>query len=172
MKRSLAAAALATAAIAAAPAAAHASVTPDPAIAWNQFLLTVQATATNQPATIHPTYDLAIMHAAINDAVASIDHSTQPYLVNFRAPRDASPEAAADAAAHDTLVKLYPALRTQIDAQYQTILQQVRGGGGARTRASRPASSSPPRSSSSATTTARPPRRRRSRPARRPASTS
>jgi hypothetical protein len=132
VKRSLAAAALATAAIAAAPAAAHASTTPDPAIAWNQFLLNVQATATNQPATIHPTYDLAIMHAAINDAVASIDRTTQPYLVNLRAPRDASPEAAADAAAHDTLVKLYPALRTPIDAQYQTMLQQVRGGGGAK----------------------------------------
>ena len=42
---------------------------------WNRFLLGVQATPGDQPATVHPTYELAILHAAIHDAVVTIDHS-------------------------------------------------------------------------------------------------
>ena len=46
---------------------------------WNQLLLNLQATPGAQPATTHPTYELAIMHAAIYDAVVSIHHSAPPY---------------------------------------------------------------------------------------------
>jgi hypothetical protein len=92
--------------------------TPDPVIQWNQFLLGIQATTGDQPATVHPTYELAIMHAAIYDAVVSIDHSR----------RNASPAAAADAAAHDTLVTLYPSLQPSIDQQYAGLLAQAPAG--------------------------------------------
>src|SRR5437763_16140121 len=104
------------------------AATPDPVIEWNQFLRNLQATAGNQPATVHPTYELAIMHAAIYDAVVSIDHSGVPYLTDVHAPRRASLEAAADAAAHDTLVRLYPALQPTIDQEYAGLLAQLPSG--------------------------------------------
>ena len=58
------------------------------------------------------------MHAAIYDAVVSIDHSATPYLTNVHGPRTASLAAAADTAAHDTLVALYPSLQAPIDQEY------------------------------------------------------
>ncbi|MEA2427775.1 MAG: hypothetical protein QOF37_1403 [Thermoleophilaceae bacterium] len=100
----------------------------DPVIQWNQFLLNLQATPGNQPATVHATYDLAIMHAAINDAVASIDRGAPPFLTTVHGPRHASLAAAADAAAHDTLVHLYPGQQASIDQEYAQLLGQVPDG--------------------------------------------
>ncbi len=97
----------------------------NPVIEWNKFLLGIQATAGDQPATVHPTYELAIMHAAIYDAVVAIDHSAMPYLTTVHAPRDASQAAAADTAARDTLVKLYPSLQSSIDQEYAGLLSQL-----------------------------------------------
>jgi len=97
----------------------------DPVIQWNRFLLNVQATPGDQPATVHPTYELAMLHAAIHDAVVTIDHSGLRYLTRVHAVQGASVAAAADAAAHDTLVKLYPSLRASIDPQYAALLARV-----------------------------------------------
>jgi hypothetical protein len=47
----------------------------DPVIACNRFLHGLQTTPGAQPAAVHPTSDLAIMHAAIDDAIVSIDRS-------------------------------------------------------------------------------------------------
>src|SRR4051794_645463 len=91
----------------------------DPAVQWNAFLLGLQATPGDQPATVHPTYDLAVMHTALNIAVQSAQTR-----VRFRA----SPAAAADAAAHDTLVSLYPILRPAIEQQYATLINRVPDG--------------------------------------------
>jgi hypothetical protein len=91
----------------------------DPAVQWNAFLLGLQATPGDQPATVHPTYDLAVMHTALNNAVQSAQTRVQ-----FRA----SPAAAADAAAHDTLVSLYPPLRPAIAQQYATLINRVPDG--------------------------------------------
>jgi PAP2 superfamily len=101
------------------------SSTPDPVVQWNQFLLGIQAAPGNQPATVHPTYELAIMHAAIYDAVVSIDHSAEPYLATVQAPRRASLAAAADTAARATLVGLYPGLQPAIDQEYAGLLAQL-----------------------------------------------
>src|SRR4051794_33391926 len=54
-----------------AAAAAPSPAGHDPVLEWNQFLLGIQATPGDQPATVHPTYELAITHAAIYDAVVS-----------------------------------------------------------------------------------------------------
>jgi hypothetical protein len=97
----------------------------DPVIAWNQFLLGIQATPGDQPATVHPTYELAIVHAAMYDAVVSIDHSATPYSTSVHGQRGASAAAAADAAARDTLVKLYPTLQASIEQEYAGLLAQV-----------------------------------------------
>jgi hypothetical protein len=137
LKMTLSALGCSAVAAAALPAVSHAAPTPraarqappattvDPAIAWNRFLLDLQATPGAQPATVHPTYDLAIVQAAIYDAVVSIDHSGAPYLTEVHGARRASTAAAADAAAHDTLVHLYPAQRQAIEAQYATMLAQL-----------------------------------------------
>jgi hypothetical protein len=120
----LLAAAGAAATVAALPAAGLAT-TPaavDPVVDWNRFVLAVQSTPGEQPATVHPTYELAIVHAAISDAVVAIDRSATPYIATVHAPRRASVAAAADAAAHDTLVALYPGLRAAIDREYAALL--------------------------------------------------
>jgi hypothetical protein len=107
---------------------AHKTQSARPVLDWNRFLLTLQATPGVQPPTVHPTYELAVVHAAIHDAVVSVDRSGRPYLAGAIAPFGASPEAAADAAAHDTLAKLYPAQQTAIDQQYATELAATPGG--------------------------------------------
>jgi hypothetical protein len=129
MKRMLTLAAVACLAFAALPGVSRADApSASPVVEWNQFLLGLQATPGDQPATLHPTYELAIMHAAIYDAVASVDRSGPPYLFRIPAPRSASAAAAADAAAHDTLLALYPSLEPAIDQQYADALAQLPGG--------------------------------------------
>jgi hypothetical protein len=58
---------------------------------------------------------LAMVSGAVFDAVNSIDRSYTPYLVSVDAPPDASLEAAAAFAAHDTLVALYPYQQDSFD---------------------------------------------------------
>jgi hypothetical protein len=65
------------------------------------------------------------MHAAIYDAVNAIDGTHQPYLVRLGASHFASQEAAAAAAAHEVLVKLYPSFQATLDAQLQQALAQL-----------------------------------------------
>ena len=99
-----------------------------PVIDWNRILLGIVNTPGAQPATVQPTRNFAILHAAIYDAVESIDRTHQPYLVSIRAPRGASEAAAADAAAHAALVGLYPAQQSLLDTDYAMELAQVASG--------------------------------------------
>ncbi len=99
-----------------------------PVIDWNQTLLSIVSTPGAQPANIHPTRSFAILHAAIYDAVNAIDRGHEPYLIDVRAPRDASETAAADAAAHAVLVGLYPAQKSTLDADYAVELAAVSDG--------------------------------------------
>jgi hypothetical protein len=118
-----------TAPLRAAPDAAAQST--DPVIQWNRNLLAIVRTPGAQPATIHPTRSFAIMHAAIYDAVNTIDQTHQPYAIQFSGvSRQASQPAAADAAAHDVLVALYPALTSTLDAEFQQSLTLVPDGVG------------------------------------------
>ena len=82
-----------------------------------------------QPATIHPTRSFAILHAAIYDAVNAIDQTHESYAVRFSGvSRQASQAAAADAAAHDVLVALYPQLTSTLEATLQQSLALVPDG--------------------------------------------
>src|SRR5437588_8560437 len=56
---------------------------------WNKELLHILGTPGAQPATVHPTRSLALLHAAIYDAVVSITHSDAPYLFLLNAPAGA-----------------------------------------------------------------------------------
>jgi membrane-associated phospholipid phosphatase len=110
---------------------ANARTAPAPGqvvIDWNRILVGIVNTPGAQPAAVQPTRDFAIVHAAIYDAVDSIDGTHQPYLVSVRAPRGASEVAAADAAAHAALDALYPSQQPAIDADYALELAQVRDG--------------------------------------------
>jgi len=101
----------------------------NPVVQWNRNLLLIVRTPGAQPATVHPTRSFAIMHAAIYDAVNSIDRTHKPYLVSLSdAPRDASQEAAAAAAAHRVLVALYPTLKSALDTELLQSLVQIPDG--------------------------------------------
>ena len=108
-----------------APAMAQATKPVSQVVQWNKTLLVIVRTPGAQPATIHPTRSFAIMHAAIYDAVNAIDGTHQPYLVRLGASHFASQEAAAAAAAHEVLVKLYPSFQATLDAQLQQALAQL-----------------------------------------------
>ncbi|MBI3408549.1 MAG: phosphatase PAP2 family protein [Planctomycetes bacterium] len=58
---------------------------------------------------------LAIVQAAIYDAVESVDHTYAQYVVHMNAPSGTSMEAAAAMAGHDTLVALFPHQRPMFD---------------------------------------------------------
>ncbi len=101
----------------------------NPVVQWNRTLLVIVRTPKAQPATIHPTRSFAIMHAAIYDAVNAIDRTHEPYLVRLAGvSRFASQDAAADVAAHEVLVTLYPNFQTTLDAQLQQLLAQIPDG--------------------------------------------
>ena len=103
--------------------------TLNPVIQWNRNLLVIVRTPGAQSPTIHSTHSFAIMHAAIYDAVNTIDRRNKPYLIALPRPdRDASQNAAADAAAHEVLVALYPAFKTTLDAEFQQSLAQIPDG--------------------------------------------
>jgi hypothetical protein len=129
--KSVTACALASAALTAqlsgAPAFTAQSI--DPVVKWNRTLLAIVRTPGAQPATIHPTRSFAMLHAAIYDAVNAIDQTHEPYAVEFSdLSRRASQPAAADAAAHDVLVALYPRLASTLDAEFQQSLALVPDG--------------------------------------------
>jgi len=89
-------------------------------IEWNRTLLAIVRTAGAQLATIHSTRNFAILHAAIYDAVNNIEPKFSPYLVRLPdVPRSASKIAAADEAAHDVLVFLYPAFQASLDTELE-----------------------------------------------------
>src|ERR1700746_111077 len=98
-------------------------------IEWNRTLLVIVRTPGAQPPTIHSSRSFAILHAAIHDAVYNIDRMFNPYLVRLPdVSRRASRLAAADQAAHDVLVALYPAFQATIDAELQQDLAQIADG--------------------------------------------
>src|SRR5258707_13493556 len=101
----------------------------NPVVQWNKTLLVIVRTPKAQPPTIHPTPSFAMLHAAIYDAVNAIDRTHKPYLVQLtEAPRFASQDAAANAAAHAVLITLYPNFQTMLDAQLQQSLAQIPDG--------------------------------------------
>jgi hypothetical protein len=92
---------------------------------WNRVLQETLATPGQQPATIFITRPYAMMHAAIFDAVNSIDGSYTPYIANVPTAGRASQEAAAAQAAHDVLVALFPTRATVFAAELNDSLNGI-----------------------------------------------
>src|SRR5687767_15867427 len=92
---------------------------------WNRVLKETISTPGQHPATIFPVRSFAVMHAAMFDAVNSIDGSYTPYLTDVPTTKRASQEAAAAQAAHDVLVGLYPTRASVFDAELATSLEGI-----------------------------------------------
>jgi hypothetical protein len=95
---------------------------------WNRTLITILNIHGAQPATIHPTRSFAILQAAEYDAVVSVTRAGSPYLFRVPVDRPASAAAAADQAAHDVLVGLYPSQASIADGQLTAELAVLRDG--------------------------------------------
>src|SRR5918993_627307 len=97
----------------------------DVILQWNRVLKETVSTPGQHPATIMPVRSYAMMHAAMFDAVNSIDGSHTPYLTDVPGTPNASIEAAAAQAARDVLVALYPTRVAVFDAELAISLQGI-----------------------------------------------
>jgi hypothetical protein len=98
---------------------AHADVVTD----WNQTAIRA-VLAAGAPGAIQ-SRNLALVHAAMFDAVNAIDRRHEPYAVDLKANPGASQEAAAAAAAYGVLTRLYwlqtPAFDVALEASLAAI---------------------------------------------------
>jgi hypothetical protein len=116
MKLKLQIAALAIVAIMlAAPGSASADAVTD----WNA--IAVQATVTGARPGPTGVLDIAMVHAAVYDAVQAIEKRYEPYYVEIQGA-SGSPVAAAAKAAHDVLVNRFPAQTATLDTAYHQYL--------------------------------------------------
>jgi hypothetical protein len=99
--------------------ATPASVSADAVADWNG--IAVQATLTGARPGPIGVLDIAMVQAAIYDAVQAIEGRFEPYYVEIPGA-SGSPEAAAAKAAHDVLVNRFPAQAASLDTTYQQYL--------------------------------------------------
>lgn len=93
---------------------------------WNNAMLqAIKAAGTPPP---YAARNLAIVHAAIYDAVNSIVHLGQQYYTTVNAPRGASAIAAVAGAAYQTLITLYPNQKATFDTALANTLARVADG--------------------------------------------
>jgi hypothetical protein len=101
--------------------AAPASASADAVTDWNAIAVqTISAATPARPAPVS-FLDMAIVQAAVYDAVQAIDKRFKPYHVEIPGAFG-SPEAAAAKAAHDILINLFPAQKTALDETYAQYL--------------------------------------------------
>ena len=113
--------ALVLAASAAAPTA-HADVVTD----WNQTAVAAVLAAGQN--SLQQSRTLAMVHAAMYDAVNSIERRHLPYVADIAAPAGASREAAATAAAHTVLSRLFWPQIPIFDATLEVSLAPIADG--------------------------------------------
>ncbi len=97
----------------------------DVILQWNRVLMETVLTPGQHPATIMPVRSYAMMHAAMFDAVNSIDGTYTPYLIDVPGSPNASIEAAAAQAARDVLAALYPTRVAVFNAELAISLQGI-----------------------------------------------
>lgn len=107
-----------TAALVLLPQIADADVVTD----WNTIAV---GTVSADKVVNRQSRDMAMVHAAMFDAMNAIRPQYTRALVAFRAKGYASREAAAAQAAHDVLVALFPAQQANLDAQLAASLVQI-----------------------------------------------
>lgn len=109
--------------------ASIANRTINPVIQWNRNLLVIVRTSGAQSPTVHSTHSFALMHTAIYDAVSIFDRHNNLFLTHLRRPeKGIFEDAAADAAAHEVLLSLYPGFKASLDNEYLQSLAQIPDG--------------------------------------------
>jgi hypothetical protein len=94
---------------------------------WN--LIASNAAVAGGQNSVFQTRTLAMVQAAVHDALNAIDRRYELYVPQGRIlPIDASPEAAVATAAHDVLVALISSQRDALDAVYATALSTIPDG--------------------------------------------
>ena len=90
---------------------------------WNALALdAIRNESTSPPLAAR---NLAILHAAIYDAVNALDRAHEPYFMSLPAPPGASMEAAAVGAAYECLSDLYPSQTAAFDAALHQFLART-----------------------------------------------
>ena len=92
---------------------------------WNKIMIGIVRTAPN---AFFQARFAAITQLAVFEAVNACSPKYQPYLGTITAPLDASPDAAAIAAAHDVLEHYFPAAATTLDADEANSLSLIANG--------------------------------------------
>lgn len=87
----------------------------DPVMEWNQIALGATAVAPAQ-GPVPQLRTMAIVHVAVHDAVNTITREYHTYLGTGHPPANASPEAAAIAAAHRALIAIFPGQTANLNA--------------------------------------------------------
>ena len=100
----------------------------DEVLRWNRVATDASAAAQTDPLTESRAF--AILHVAVHDALNAIEPRYETFAGGLSAPRGADPRAAAAAAAHDTLVALFPAARKPFDAALAQSLGAIEDGPG------------------------------------------
>ena len=90
----------------------------DVVLQWHRVLTTVVRTPGVQPATINSNRSYSMMHAAMFDAINSIEGTYTPYLISVPGTRFASTRIAGAKAAYDVLSALYPTQQALLDAEF------------------------------------------------------
>src|SRR4029453_12786922 len=102
------------------------SIRADVVTDWNNAALdAIRAGNTAPPIA---SRSLAILHASIYDAVNGIARTHEPYLVASAVSSSASRVAAASAAAHHTLLSLFPSHTATFDTLHAAILAGIPNG--------------------------------------------
>ena len=117
------------------PGTSLASSTPpaaaagDPAVisGWNEFAVsTLAGDTTTQP--VEDILYMAFVQAAVYNAVVGAEGRYEPYRFHASAPRGASAQAAAVAAAHQVLVTYVPSAQAALVDRYAASLAQIPDG--------------------------------------------
>src|SRR5262245_52225784 len=98
----------------------------DMVIQWNDILRDAVRTAGSPPT--FASRNMAITQAAVYDAINALDRTHEVYLVDALAHPKASREAAVAAAAHRTLVALYPTQTATLNARLDASLAAIPDG--------------------------------------------
>jgi hypothetical protein len=100
----------------------------DAVLDWNEVALARVIAARQPPPDGART--MAMVHIGIFGAVNAVEQRYAPYAFKDRAPAGVSAEAAAAAAAHTILMKLFPDQAQPVEAAYTASLEKIADGNG------------------------------------------
>lgn len=95
---------------------------------WDNVLIDVIRADTTQPGPTKVARNMAMVHAAVYDAVNSVEGGYRPYHLMLPTAPGTSAESAAAQAAYQVLVNLYPAQKAKLDTALFTSLAAVPAG--------------------------------------------